>query len=704
MRDYIVAVDENGQPYLAHAGEGGWKNRATKYLGKFPNLYGNGKTAYAYTQQQLRAMQNYARGGARNAQNSVINTAKNLDQTRRTLKSDLKKRATAKAAEKEAANPWKKISETREKHLLGDSVTTYSVPKTSAENVYAKKFAEATKKTYDKTKLGKAENAAKEAVTNAVAKAKDTAKEATGLAAKERRDAAKKNLSRADEAVAQAEDRANKYYDKVDAALMKDFDAIENESAAKRALDNSNIFNRNKNKKNYEEAVKERQETDKEFDNVLLDRRAQNEYLDALSAQRRVYGEYAENANAYDRSIAGRAEQAAKKATEVKETVRDAKEKVGDFLYDKKLDAEIAVDDAKEKLTGEKARKRAEKIRDEEKDLRARAAGVTNEYVKDYYNSQAETAAKMAKRYEDQADSTLVGRANNATSKIKSKSDRMKEEFRKKKEDVKDKLGVDEKERAEKAWAEVPKRVDSSDKDAVDKLHKAVKAQDEYRETPLGKAEYLTERAKEIATGQDGNAKEVAEKAAKAVKSKADKMKDEFRKKAEETKDKLGFDEKKRLDEAKDELDKTINLGRSDNVIPRTKSGAIDLEESGKQQDAARTNVDKRRDEYHETPIGKVSKAKDDAEEAVDKAKEKVSNTADKVSASIKETMDKIEREVDFATAPKAFRKMIKNNAKNKGISEEEAKQELIKWTEKYYTNMGDLERRDRYLEALKKA
>ena len=59
MRDYIVAVDENGQPYLAHAGEnGGWKNRATKYLGKFPNLYGNGKTAYAYTQQQLRAMQN----------------------------------------------------------------------------------------------------------------------------------------------------------------------------------------------------------------------------------------------------------------------------------------------------------------------------------------------------------------------------------------------------------------------------------------------------------------------------------------------------------------------------------------------------------------------------------------------------------------------------------------------------------------------
>lgn len=181
MRDYIVAVDENGQPYLAHAGEnGGWKNRATKYLGKFPNLYGNGKTAYAYTQQQLRAMQNYARGG---------------------LKSDLNKRKTMKNAQKEAASSLKDVE-----HLTGRWYKARI--ETPAEAAYDKKFAEATKKTYDKTKLGKAENAAKEAVSNAVTKVKsksermkDEFRKKSGVGAKDRLDDAAEKLTEASEQV-----------------------------------------------------------------------------------------------------------------------------------------------------------------------------------------------------------------------------------------------------------------------------------------------------------------------------------------------------------------------------------------------------------------------------------------------------------------------------------------------------------------------
>lgn len=45
--DYIIAVDENGQPYIAHAnGEGTWLNRAVKYIDKKIGL--NGKVQYVY--------------------------------------------------------------------------------------------------------------------------------------------------------------------------------------------------------------------------------------------------------------------------------------------------------------------------------------------------------------------------------------------------------------------------------------------------------------------------------------------------------------------------------------------------------------------------------------------------------------------------------------------------------------------------------
>lgn len=100
-------------------------------------------------------------------------------------------------------------------------------------------------------------------------------------------------------------------------------------------------------------------------------------------------------------------------------------------------------------------------------------------------------------------------------------------------EKAKDVAGFDEREAAAKAWSKVPKAVSSGDKKAMAAFAEANKAQDAYRRTPLGKAEYLSERAKEIATGQDGSVKDVAKKLAEGTKSKIDRMKDEFRKKKE---------------------------------------------------------------------------------------------------------------------------------------------------------------------------
>lgn len=269
---------------------------------------------------------------------------------------------------------------------------------------------------------------------------------------------------------------------------------------------------------------------------------------------------------------------------------------------------------------------------------------------------------------------------------------------------IKDKVGVNEKERAEKAWDKVPKRLSKNDPKGMRDFKLASKAQDDYRKTPLGKAEYTAERAKEIATGQDGSAKEIAQKIGNNLKSKTDRMKEEFRKKKDEVADKLGFDERQRLKEAEDYRDRTQNLGRSDNVIKRTPDGAIDFSANAKQQEKAQKDVENRRDEYHDTPIGKVAKLKENAEDAIDEAKRKTNKKVEELKSQLKEQIEKIDRERDFKNAPKTFSKMIKENAKNLGISEDEAKERLIEWTTEYYTNTGDLERRDRYLEALRKA
>ena len=82
--DYVILVDENGQPYIAHGERyqrfrAGLKNRAHKYLEKFPNLYRTGATAYAYTEDQLRQMRNYARTGGRKVKRAAKRAAKFID-------------------------------------------------------------------------------------------------------------------------------------------------------------------------------------------------------------------------------------------------------------------------------------------------------------------------------------------------------------------------------------------------------------------------------------------------------------------------------------------------------------------------------------------------------------------------------------------------------------------------------------------------
>lgn len=73
--NYYVGVDENGQPYIAHASsrpsassDGGGRGRH-KYMAKFENFFNNGKAFYAYTQEQVRQAMNRGRNKAKSQLN-----------------------------------------------------------------------------------------------------------------------------------------------------------------------------------------------------------------------------------------------------------------------------------------------------------------------------------------------------------------------------------------------------------------------------------------------------------------------------------------------------------------------------------------------------------------------------------------------------------------------------------------------------------
>lgn len=151
MNDYIIAVDRDGQPYIAHA----WGQRGANANHKYIAKIGEGaKARYFYTQEQLRAFQQGARQGAQNAANKAkekagINARQNLQD--------------AKQAVRRAASMTK---ESRERHGSEDAMT-----KSMSKLLRNRESQQARAETaYKKTPFGKTETTVK----NAKQKVKDT--------------------------------------------------------------------------------------------------------------------------------------------------------------------------------------------------------------------------------------------------------------------------------------------------------------------------------------------------------------------------------------------------------------------------------------------------------------------------------------------------------------------------------------------------
>lgn len=236
----VILFDENGSPYIAHAGLFGKSSgkKDTKYVDKIKD--NKGKTRYFYTQEEVKAYYDNLKGKASNAVQNVGKAIQNAgnavgyavrnatgandkayaEYTQRQMRAAQRQMNSAKREEldaRQAANRNNAIATARE--TFGKDGNTYR-----DDAVQASRAAENAKQNYDTYKyeadhykaehklateryanspLGKLEstlnnakaayNKAKETIGNAASDTMNKVREATGLAAKDRRDAARTN-------------------------------------------------------------------------------------------------------------------------------------------------------------------------------------------------------------------------------------------------------------------------------------------------------------------------------------------------------------------------------------------------------------------------------------------------------------------------------------------------------------------------------
>lgn len=153
--DYILLIDEYGQPYLAHA----WlrKGESHKYLKKIDNYYGKGKHLYLYTQKEVDAFQN---PGKRKGKRNLFQRIK--DRSRDILGWDERSdRETAKEAQNNARDAYgaanRRIEQIKNQQRGNQSAASAaSIEQKNAAKNYRKTTKEYrdAQDAYDKTLLG----------------------------------------------------------------------------------------------------------------------------------------------------------------------------------------------------------------------------------------------------------------------------------------------------------------------------------------------------------------------------------------------------------------------------------------------------------------------------------------------------------------------------------------------------------------------
>lgn len=349
----VIRFDENGSPYIAHAGLFGKSSgkKDTKYVDKIKD--NKGKTRYFYTQEEIKAYYDNLKGKASNAVQNASNTVRNLagrakanfESTsgvgaRRNMERAKSEALEATKRSQQSVNDAAKLRNMGERSNGIDWHSTESEARAAgdATDKATRDMHEAAQKRrevklftdiYKDTPLGKLEsslNNAKSAYNKAQGTLKQAAsdtmnkvREATGLAAKDRRDAASTNYI---EKAAKEEAAYERYADspeqnKIREALGRELIAYGRQHRAReRANTAAESGNTNEASRQNELAKRANASAAKASFDYDRAREKANDLIDAWDdaehEKRQAKAEYDTAKKAYENSPAGRVENAVK--------------------------------------------------------------------------------------------------------------------------------------------------------------------------------------------------------------------------------------------------------------------------------------------------------------------------------------------------------------------------------------------------------
>lgn len=274
MNDYIIAVDRDGQPYIAHA----WGQRGANANHKYIAKIGEGaKARYFYTQEQLRAFQQGTRQGVQNTANKAKEKA-----------SDAVGRVRENSTLLNVGNQYRSAKQAHQNSKSSDpQKAKWGKEGYESNNTLGGKAYKAQQKAKDNLKSTK--DRMKEDFRNNKEKASEKIKDKVGYDERERRDAAVVEAEKTKKDYERAQLKAARETDK---NPMRTPEQSEKWREAQRAEDVA--------KGKSERADNERYNAQKAYDKTLLGvaekvlknkenknatiRKAANDYLEAYNA------------------------------------------------------------------------------------------------------------------------------------------------------------------------------------------------------------------------------------------------------------------------------------------------------------------------------------------------------------------------------------------------------------------------------------
>ena len=371
--NYIITVDEDGSPCLSHIGFGGGNQKGGqkqnhKYYARAED---KGRWRYFYSPEEFR---NWASGGIKKAKNAVNNAAGEV---------------------KKSVNARRELNEANKATGLGSGLKQWNA-----------------QRKYNKTAMGKAEQAVRGAASKAEGAARQAYDEARNKLGREATDAIKSGKRAAKNAGNALDDLRDKAGDKISDTTKSARKKVKNLTDAAKEYGEKKLSDISDSAKDNisraRQAVEDKTGVTDQKNREDARRRAMMGLDDAI-------GDYADSDNRYQKSAKGKADKAVAGAKDAAGRARDAVDDAGDRAREVAGKARDRASDV------------ADKVRDAAGNLKDRASGAADEArdkaseIRDNLRNLAGTAGSKARdvagRVKDAADNA-ASKAQNAAGEV----------------------------------------------------------------------------------------------------------------------------------------------------------------------------------------------------------------------------------------------------------------------------------------------